>query len=146
MRKDWDAYFMEIAKVTAERATCNRLKVGAVIVNHNKIVSTGYNGSIHGHDHCTEVGCLLNEQGRCIRTIHAEMNAILHADRDKLEGATIYVTHEPCELCSKLIAQAGIKRVVYLEPYNNKWNQYFLKDLEVIQYVEKTTMQDQEAT
>jgi dCMP deaminase len=141
MRKDWDAYFIEIAKVTAERATCNRLKVGAVIVKDNKIVSTGYNGSIHGHDHCTDVGCLLNDEGRCIRTIHAEMNALLHADRDKLKGATIYITHEPCESCSKHIAQAGIKRVVYLHPYKNKWNQYFFKNMEVMQYVERTHVQ-----
>jgi dCMP deaminase len=134
MRKSWSQYFMSIAFATAGRATCERLKVGAVIVKDNKIVSAGYNGSIHGDEHCSEAGCLLNEQGRCIRTIHAEMNAILHADRRDLEGATIYVTHEPCETCSKHIAQAGIQKVVFNYAYMNHYNAYFLRGLEVIHF------------
>lgn len=141
MRKSWDEYFMAIADVTAERATCERLQVGAVIVKDNTIVSTGYNGSIHGHAHCTEIGCLLNEQGRCIRTIHAEMNAILHARREELEGATIYVTHEPCETCSKHIAQAGIKKVIYRHAYTNRFNSIFLDGVEVIHFDQMVSMQ-----
>lgn len=128
-RGGWDSYFMNIAEATADRGTCNRLKVGAVITKDNRIVGTGYNGSISGHDHCIDVGCLLNEEGRCIRTIHAEMNALLHTERHELKGATIYVTHEPCENCSKLIAQAGIARIVYKQPYSNKYNDIFLKGI-----------------
>jgi dCMP deaminase len=134
MRKDWDSYFIAIAELTAERATCNKLKVGSVITRNNKIVSTGYNGSIHGHPHCTDAGCLLNDQGRCVRTVHAEANSILHADRDKLFGATIYVTHEPCENCMKMINQSGIKRVVFKEAYNNKYNKHFIHGMEVAQW------------
>lgn len=134
MRKSWDEYFLSIASVTAERSTCNRLKVGSVIVKDNQIISTGYNGSIHGHDHCIDKGCLLNDDGRCIRTIHSEMNSILHANKNELKDATIYCTHEPCETCSKHIAQAGIKKVVYQHAYSNKWNKYFLQGLEVIHY------------
>jgi dCMP deaminase len=136
-RKDWDSYFLDIAEQVATRSTCNRLQVGCVIVNDKRIVSTGYNGSIHGHEHCTDVGCLLNEQGRCIRTIHAEVNAILHARRDELQGATAYVTHSPCENCTKLLAQAGIKRVVFKNPYSNKYNHYFVKDMEWICFEHK---------
>lgn len=134
MRKSWDNYFMDIAFDISERATCERLKVGAVIVKDNRLVSAGYNGSIHEHEHCTDVGCLLNEQERCIRTIHAEMNAILEAGRKKLKGATIYVTHEPCENCAKHIAQAGIKKVIYRRAYRNNYNAHFLSGLEVIHF------------
>lgn len=137
MRQSWDSYFMKMAEDAAERATCSRLKVGAVITKDNRIVNTGYNGSIHGHDHCIDEGCLLNDEGRCIRTIHAEMNAILHSNRRDLKDATIYVTHEPCESCSKHIAQVGIKRVIYKYPYKNKWNKNFFTGMEVKQYDEE---------
>jgi len=133
-RKDWDEYYLTLCDHVADRATCNRLKVGCVIVNSNRIVSTGYNGSIHGHDHCIDVGCLLNEQGRCIKTIHAEVNAVLHARRDELLGATVYITHEPCENCTKILAQVGVKRVVFKNPYQNKYNHHFNKDMEWIEY------------
>ncbi|MGQ7278091.1 MULTISPECIES: deoxycytidylate deaminase [Brevibacillus] len=131
-RKSWDEYFLDIAEQVSARSTCNRLHVGCVIVKDKHIVATGYNGSIHGHDHCEDAGCLLGDDNRCHRTIHAETNACLHADRDSLKGATAYVTHEPCENCSKILAQVGIRRIVYRNAYPNKWNQYFLKDLEVV--------------
>jgi dCMP deaminase len=131
-RKSWDEYFLEIAEVAATRSTCQRLHVGCVIVKDRHIVSTGYNGSIHGHEHCYEVGCLKDANGRCIRCLHAEENAVLHADRHLLKGATAYITHESCEKCSKTLAQSGIKRIVYRHAYPNEWNQYFLKDIEVI--------------
>jgi dCMP deaminase len=133
-RKSWDEYFLEVAEVVSTRSTCNRLKVGCVIVKDNRIVSTGYNGSVHGLPHCHDVGCLTNEQGRCIRTIHAEENAILHARRDELIGATAYVTHEPCENCTKRLVQAGIKRVVFLNPYKNKYNKEFNNGIEWVNY------------
>jgi len=132
-RKSWDEYFLDIAEQVAARSTCPRLHVGCVIVKDKHIVSTGYNGSIHGHDHCEDVGCLKDEHtGRCQRVVHAECNACLHAKRDDLHGATAYVTHEPCENCSKILAQVGIKRIVYREAYANKWNTLFLKDIEVV--------------
>ncbi|WP_018393990.1 cytidine/deoxycytidylate deaminase family protein [Bacillus sp. 37MA] len=131
-RKSWDEYFLTIAEAVATRSTCNRLNVGCVIVKDKHIISTGYNGSIHGHEHCDEAGCLLSEQGRCIRCLHAELNAVLHAERDKLKGASAYVTHEPCENCAKTLAQAGIERIVYRNAYPNKWNSHFLKDIDVL--------------
>lgn len=134
-RKSWDEYFMEIAEVVATRATCTRLQVGCVIVKNKNILSTGYNGSVHGHPHCTDegIGCLLNDEGRCIRTIHAEENAVLHADREELQGATAYITHESCEKCAKTLAQAGISKIVFRNPYANKWNSHFLRNVEVVQ-------------
>ncbi|WP_078413836.1 deoxycytidylate deaminase [Priestia abyssalis] len=131
-RKSWDEYFLEIAEVVATRSTCQRLHVGCVIVKDKHIVSTGYNGSIHGHDHCHDIGCLKDQNGRCIRCLHAEENAVLHADRHLLKGATAYITHESCEKCSKTLAQSGIKKIVYRNAYPNEWNQYFLKDIDVI--------------
>lgn len=135
-RSDWDKYFLDIAELVAARSTCDRAYVGCVLVKDRRIVSTGYNGSIKGHPHCDEVGHLLNEEGRCIRTIHAEQNALLHA-RENLEGATAYITHEPCETCTKLLNQAGIKRIVFRHPYPNKWNQHFKQGMEWTNFREK---------
>ncbi|WP_100331636.1 deoxycytidylate deaminase [Bacillus xiapuensis] len=131
-RKSWDEYFLDIADVVSSRSTCNRLHVGCVIVKDKHIIATGYNGSIHGHEHCEDEGCLLSDENRCIRCLHAELNAVLHADRDRLIGAAAYVTHEPCENCAKTLAQAGIKRIIYRNAYPNKWNKHFLKDIEVV--------------
>lgn len=124
-RPDWDTFFIELAQVYSQRSTCTRLKVGCVIVKNKVPVSFGYNGSISGHEHCSDAGCLTNDEGRCIRTIHAEQNALLHADRDKLKGATAYVTHEPCETCAKLLVQAGIDEVIFAAAYPNKYNSHF---------------------
>jgi dCMP deaminase len=133
LRKSWDAYFMDIAFKVAERSTCDRAHVGCVLVKDNRILSTGYNGSISGHPHCDEVGHLYNEEGRCIRTIHAEQNALLLALGD-VRGATAYVTHEPCETCTKLLNQAGIKRVVYAKPYKNDRNRAFIGGMEMVHF------------
>lgn len=141
-RKSWDRYFMDIADVVASRGTCKRLMVGCVIVKNKHIISTGYNGSIHGHDHCVDVGCLLNEEGRCIRCLHAEENAVLHAERGDLIGATAYVTHEPCEKCAKTLAQSGIVRIVFAKEYPNKYNETFLRDIEVVQLADDDTDED----
>ncbi|MGD6876957.1 deoxycytidylate deaminase [Bacillus infantis] len=129
-RKEWDYYFMDIAKNVATRATCDRLHVGCVIVQGKRIVSTGYNGSVNGQDHCDEVGHLHNEEGRCIRTIHAEQNAILFANREELKGATAYITHQPCENCAKLLVQSGIERIVFEKEYENKYSNFFLEMVE----------------
>lgn len=117
MRKDWDNYFIDIAKEVATRSTCDRAMVGCVLVKNRRIISTGYNGSPRGLPHCDDVGHFMVD-GRCKRAVHAEANAILHAKED-LEGVTAYVTHEPCIDCSNLLSTAGIVEVVFLNDYQN---------------------------
>ena len=120
MRADWDQYFMEIARVVASRATCDRKHVGALLVRDRMILSTGYNGSIRGMPHCTEVGHMM-EDGHCVATIHAESNAILQAAKNgvNLDGGTCYVTASPCWNCFKQIANTGLRRIVYGEFYRD---------------------------
>jgi dCMP deaminase len=120
-RADWDDYFMNIARVVSSRATCGRRFVGAVIVRDRSILSTGYNGSIRGMPHCDEVGHMM-EDGHCVATIHAEMNAIVQAARNgvRIEGASIYVTASPCWTCFKALANAGLKRICYGEFYRDE--------------------------
>jgi dCMP deaminase len=120
MRLSWDNYFMRIATVVAERSTCPRNSVGAVIVKDKTIVSTGYNGSIRNTPHCTEVGCMI-ENDHCIRTIHAEINAIAQAAKNgtTVNGATCYVTSSPCWNCFKTLANAGIKQIKYKNFYRD---------------------------
>lgn len=119
-RVSWDAYFMNIAGVVASRSTCPRKFVGAVIVRDKTILSTGYNGSIRGMPHCTEVGHML-ENDHCVATIHAEANAVIQAAKNGvvIDGASIYVTASPCWNCFKMIANAGIHRVVFDEFYRD---------------------------
>lgn len=119
-RVDWDTYFLNIARASATRATCNRKQVGAVLVRDRHLLATGYNGSVAGLDHCTDVGCMM-EDGHCVRTVHAEANALVQAARHgvRVEGASIYVTASPCWPCFKLIANAGIKRIVFGEFYRD---------------------------
>jgi dCMP deaminase len=113
-RASWDEYFMNIASVVASRSTCPRKFVGAVIVREKTILSTGYNGSIRGMPHCTEVGHMM-ENDHCVATIHAEANAILQAARNgvRIEGAEIYTTASPCWNCFKMITNTGINRIYY---------------------------------
>lgn len=119
-RASWDEYFMCIALQVATRATCDRKHVGAVIVRDRFILSTGYNGSIPGLAHCDDVGHLM-EDGHCVRTVHAEANAICQSARNgaRIEGATLYVTASPCFNCFKLCASAGISTIVYGEFYRD---------------------------
>ena len=120
-RASWDEYFMNIAKEVATRATCDRKHVGAVIERDRSILATGYNGSIAGLPHCDEEGHLM-EDGHCVRTIHAETNAVIQAARNgvRIDGAAIYVTASPCFGCFKVIANAGIKRIVFGEFYRDE--------------------------
>lgn len=116
----WDQFFMAQSHLISSRSTCTRLMVGATIVRDKRIIAGGYNGSIAGGDHCAEHGCYVVD-GHCIRTIHAEMNAILQcakfgATTDKAE---LYVTHFPCLACTKSIIQAGIKKVYFAKDYKN---------------------------
>lgn len=118
-RQSWPEYFMELAEKLATRSTCDRASVGAVIVNSdNRIVSTGYNGSVANNPHCDDVGHTLRD-GHCIATIHAEINAITYCAREgvALKGTTLYVTHFPCLNCTKSIIAAGITKVVYKNDY-----------------------------
>ena len=118
---------MTITRQVAERSTCLRAKVGAVIVRDRSILATGYNGSPAGLPHCTDVGCLIYEsrtpdgdlEQNCYRTIHAEMNAITQAAKNgsAINDADIYVTHTPCIHCMKVLINTGIRTVFYDRPY-----------------------------
>jgi dCMP deaminase len=126
-RPSWDEYFMGIAKLTSERSTCLRRKVGAVIVRDKQVVATGYNGAPKGIAHCEEKGgCLrekLNipsgERHELCRALHAEQNAIIQAatSGQSIEGSTIYITHQPCVICAKMIINAGIRKIIVEEGY-----------------------------
>jgi dCMP deaminase len=120
-RASWDEYFMNIAKEVATRSTCDRKHVGAVVVRDKSILATGYNGSVRGLGHCDDEGHLM-EDGHCVRTVHAEANAIVQAARNgmRIEGAGIYVTASPCWGCFRLIANAGIERIVFGEFYRDQ--------------------------
>ncbi|MFC1872527.1 cytidine/deoxycytidylate deaminase family protein [Chloroflexota bacterium] len=127
-RPDIDEYFLKIASVVAERATCLRHRVGALAVRDKHILTTGYNGAAAGLKDCLELGCLRNASGipsgtrhEVCRAIHAEQNVIIQAGLHgvSLEGSTIYCTHTPCILCAKMLVNARIKRFVSFGKYND---------------------------
>ncbi|MBD3286300.1 cytidine deaminase [candidate division WOR-3 bacterium] len=135
-RLPWDEYFMRIAVLVAERSTCIRRKVGAVIVRDKHILATGYNGAPKGLPHCTEIGCLREKMGipsgervEICRGIHAEQNALVQAARFgiSLEGGICYSTVQPCVTCTKLLINAGICRVFYIESYADKLGEEMLR-------------------
>jgi dCMP deaminase len=119
-RPPWDEYFLKLAMLASERATCPRMHCGCVIVRDRYVLATGYNGSLPGQPHCDEVGCLIVE-GHCVRTNHAEMNALCQASRHgvSLVGATTYVTNMPCTNCAKALIAAGIKQVIIFSDYHD---------------------------
>lgn len=127
-RPSWDEYFMEVTQTVAKRATCDRGRSGCVIVKDKRILCTGYVGSPVGVEHCDEVGHemheIFNEKGEkslhCVRTSHAEQNALAQAARFgiAIDGSTIYCKMEPCYVCAKMIINAGIKRVVAEKHYH----------------------------
>ena len=129
IRPDWDHYFMEIAQVVSKRSTCLRRSVGAVIVKNKQILATGYNGTPKGMPHCGEVGCLREQlhvpsgkNHELCRGIHAEQNAVVQAAVHgvSVEGGTLYCTNQPCVVCTKILINAGIERIVYKDPYPDK--------------------------
>lgn len=128
-RIPWDQYFMSQSLLISMRGTCTRLSVGATIVRDRRVISGGYNGSVSGDVHCSEVGCKV-VAGHCIRTIHAEVNAILQCAKFGVptDGADMYVSYFPCLQCTKTIIQAGIKKLYFLHDYNN--NEYAIELLE----------------
>jgi dCMP deaminase len=121
---------MAIAREVATRSTCDRKHVGAVVVRDRMILATGYNGSIRGAAHCDDEGHLM-EDGHCVRTVHAEANAIVQAARNgvRIDGADVYVTASPCFNCFKLIANAGIRRIVFGEFYRDERIYAFSQEL-----------------
>lgn len=135
-RPSWDTYFMDIAHLVKTRATCPRRQVGAVIVRDRRILATGYNGAPRGLAHCPEggpdnewpVGCL--RAGHCIRSLHAEQNALLQAAMIGVpcEGAGMYVTCQPCNTCAKMMINAGISSVVYEGEYPDEFSLELFRD------------------
>lgn len=127
-RPTWDEYFIEIALAVAKRSTCNRAQVGAIIVKDKRILTTGYNGAPRGLPHCSDEGCEIVD-GHCVRTLHAEQNAIIQAALHgvSVEGGTIYSTHQPCHTCAKMIINAGLTRVVYVGEYPDTIAMQYLK-------------------
>ncbi|MGC8902180.1 MAG: deoxycytidylate deaminase [Fervidobacterium sp.] len=135
-RESWDDYFKKLARVIAERSTCIHRKVGALIVKDKRILATGYNQPPSGFPHCDEIGCIRDDlnipsgknQEICYG-LHAEQNALMQAAKFGIstDGATIYVTHKPCSVCARLIINAGIKRVVYIEGYPDPLTDFFFK-------------------
>lgn len=128
MREDWDSYFLEITDVVKKRSTCLRRQVGAVIVKDNNLLASGYNGVPTKITHCSEVGCLrdkLNvpsgERHELCRGLHAEQNAIIQAAKHgvSIDGSSIYTNTKPCSICTKMIINAGIKRIIYRNDYND---------------------------
>ncbi|MBN2358769.1 MAG: cytidine/deoxycytidylate deaminase family protein [Deltaproteobacteria bacterium] len=130
-RPSWDDYFMQFALLARTRATCIRRQVGAVIVRDRQILTTGYNGAPRGMKHAAEIGCLREQRGipsgqqvEICRGLHAEQNAIIQAAYQGIciRGAVLYCTSAPCTTCLKMIINAGIQRVYYLEPYSDELN------------------------
>ena len=132
-RPDWDEYFLKLAMLASERATCPRMHCGCVLVTHKNVIATGYNGSIPGDDHCEDVGCLIVDN-HCVRTVHAEMNALVQAAKrgHAVEGATAYITNMPCTSCAKALISAGVKRVVVFSHYHDTMAEEFFAKAKVV--------------
>ena len=120
-RVSWEMYFMNIAKEVGTRSTCSRKHIGAVIVRGKTILATGYNGSIRGLAHCDEAGHEMDNT-HCVRTIHAEANAIVQSARHgvRIEDSEIYITASPCYDCFKMIANVGIRKIYFGEFYRDE--------------------------
>lgn len=136
-RPSWDTYFMNITALVAQRSTCTRRAVGAIIVKDKRILSTGYNGAPSGIRHCLEVGCLREslqvpsgERHELCRGIHAEQNAIIQAAYHgvSVNNAVLYCTNQPCAICAKMIINAGIKKIYYQSGYTDALAQEMLSE------------------
>lgn len=137
MRPSWDEYFMEIAEVVATRSTCLRRRVGAIIVQDKRILATGYNGAPTGLSHCGVSGCLREqlqvpsgERHELCRGLHAEQNAIIQCAVHgiSVQGATLYSTTQPCVLCSKMLINAGIKKIIFQGAYPDELSLRLLQE------------------
>ncbi|MDR2885039.1 MAG: cytidine/deoxycytidylate deaminase family protein [Deferribacteraceae bacterium] len=145
-RPSWDEYFMEMVQVVASRATCVRRKVGAVLVQDNRILATGYNGAPKGVTHCDKAGCMRQAQNipsgerhEICRGLHAEQNVLIQAAvyGVPVAGATIYCSNKPCSICTKMLINADIHRIVYLEDYPDPLADELLKfaDIRSLHYI-----------
>jgi dCMP deaminase len=140
-RKTKDVYFAEISDLVSSRSTCLRNQVGAVIVKESQILSTGYNGAPKGLPHCSEVGCLREQLGvksgerhELCRGLHAEQNAIIQAAYHgvSVRGGKIYCTTKPCSICTKMLINAGIQEIVYIEDYEDPLAAQLLKESNLV--------------
>jgi dCMP deaminase len=140
VRPSWDQYFMRMAELAATRSTCLRRQVGAVIVKDKKVLATGYNGAPSGLKHCLDIGCLRDDLGipsgerhELCRATHAEQNAIVQAAMFgvSIKDATMYSTTQPCILCTKLIINAGIRRIVIKDSYPDEMSKQMLMEAKV---------------
>lgn len=139
-RGDWDSYFLEITDVVKKRSTCTRRQVGAVIVKDNNLLASGYNGVPTKITHCSETGCLRDqlkvpsgERHELCRGLHAEQNAIIQAAKHgvSIDGGTIYTNTKPCSICTKMIINAGIRKIVYHVDYNDQLADDLLKETKI---------------
>ncbi|GAB4165439.1 MAG: cytidine/deoxycytidylate deaminase family protein [Geothermobacteraceae bacterium] len=148
MRPGWDRYFIDIAGLVASRSTCLRRQVGAVVVKDRNILATGYNGTPSGITHCEVTGCLREQlkvpsgqRHELCRGLHAEQNAIIQAARHgvNLDGGVLYCTHSPCIICTKMLINAGIRKVVYLEGYPDELSLQMLQEaqIELVEFAEE---------
>jgi dCMP deaminase len=146
-RPSWDEYFIAMIHVIASRSTCCRRKVGAVIVKDHRLLSSGYNGVPKGLPHCDKVGCMREQLGvpsgerhEICRGLHAEQNAIIQASvfGVSIAGGTIYATNKPCSICTKMIINAEIHRIVYVDHYNDPLADELLKqtDIRVVKFAQ----------
>jgi dCMP deaminase len=140
-RPTWDEYFMDITHLVAKRSTCLRRQVGAILVKDKKILATGYNGAPSRLDHCLDIGCLREklkipsgERHELCRGLHGEQNAIIQAAYHGvgIRGATLYCTNHPCIICSKMIINSGIEKIIYEEGYADELAKVMLKESGVV--------------
>lgn len=136
-RPSWDQYFIDITHLVATRSTCMRRQVGALLVKNRNILATGYNGTPSGIRHCEETGCLRErlkvpsgERHELCRGLHAEQNAIIQAARHgvNIDGSTLYCTTMPCIICTKMLINAGISRIVYEGGYSDDLAQEMVQE------------------
>ncbi|MCX5865745.1 MAG: cytidine/deoxycytidylate deaminase family protein [Desulfurivibrionaceae bacterium] len=139
-RPSWDEYFMGITEMVAQRSTCLRRKVGAILVRDKRIIATGYNGAPAKVSHCLDIGCLREQQGipsgerhELCRGLHAEQNSIIQAALHgfSIEGATLYCTNMPCSICSKMLINARIEKIYYKEGYADNLSSLLLAEAKV---------------
>jgi len=148
-RPGWDRYFMDITRVVANRSTCLRRRVGAVLVKDRRILASGYNGAPAGLKHCLDIGCLRERLGvpsgerhELCRGLHAEQNAVIQAAVHgiAIKGAACYVTHQPCLLCAKIMINAGVGKVVFQGDYPDPSAQEIFGEagVELVRYVQES--------
>ncbi len=148
VRPDWDTYFMDMAKLASRRSSCLRRAVGAVLVKDRRLLATGYNGVPSGVTHCEVTGCLrekLNvpsgERHELCRGLHAEQNAILQAAFHgvSIRDAVLYCTNLPCIICAKMLINAGVRRIVYLEGYADPLTEEMIREvgMEIVRLEER---------